>query len=125
VASFVNWRCVLSRSDVRHTDSSHTGLDFAQNNDYTDDDLKALVDLPAIEKLWIDSPLVTGKALKHVRGLANLEFLYLDSMQLTDSDLDIGISQQIKNAHVRGHTDHEAGGRAAQENIARYAPGSR
>jgi hypothetical protein len=53
----------------------------------TDADIKNIDDFPYLKLLSLSETPVTDKSMEYIRGLANLEVLYLDNTQITDAGL--------------------------------------
>lgn len=63
-------------------------VDLQYSGKFTDDDLKVLVDLPTVERLYLaDNPKITDAGLDHLRGLTEVRRLALWNTGITDAGL--------------------------------------
>jgi hypothetical protein len=71
------------------------GVDFfrdvtrlALDESFTDADLELLKGLPQLQLLWLEGAQITDAGLEHLKGLARLQDLGLEGTQVTDAGLE-------------------------------------
>ncbi len=71
---------------VNKNEDEHVNVLDLEKTDATDETLKDLNQFPELKRLYL-SPKITDAGLAHIKGLTQLELLYLKGSQVTDQGL--------------------------------------
>ena len=80
------WWCPVINDDA-YADYQFVWFNSTSNAGLRDDDLAVLKDFPRLKVLELSAPLITDKAIDHIRGIKSLRELTLYQTQVTDRGL--------------------------------------
>ena len=107
-----------------HWSAKYIGLDFVETvtgvdligQEFTDDDLALLDDLPRLRWLYLYDTKMTGAGFQHVSQLRHVENLVVNLTPLTDEAMpEVAKMKQLTDLHITGAKITDLGARAVAQ----------